>query len=128
MQTGRNQAGNVANITANANRATQGLNAQDATMRQQNQRGVMSARQILAQAKQRAFDQEQQAIASLRGAGIQNFARTADIGLTERAIDANAGAEESNPLADLMAKRGLKKKMRFTADSINASPTDSYTI
>lgn len=131
LQQGRNNATGISNLVANANRATQGLNSQDATMRQANQRGVMSARQILAQAKQRAFDQEQQAIASLRGAGFQNFARSADIGLMEDLL--NEGQEGKNPLFDLIkAKRkeraDFKELIKFKPEYINASPTDSYTV
>lgn len=73
LMTRRNTAGQLNNIVANSNRATMGLNAADAQARRANQAGLMSARQIVAQAKQRSYDQEQQAIAALRGAGSQNI-------------------------------------------------------
>lgn len=130
LQTGRNQAGGIANIVANSNRANQGLNAQDANMRVNNQRGVMSARQILAQAKQRAFDQEQQAIASLRGAGIQNIGRAVDIGVTQGLMNEGQGddgyLERLIKHRNAMKNQNLKETMRFRGSSINASPTDEY--
>lgn len=74
----RNTAGQLNNVVANTNRATMGLNAADAQARRANQQGVLSARQIIAQAKQRSYEQEQQAIAALRGAGLQNITGGAD--------------------------------------------------
>lgn len=79
LQTSRGQAGNIANLAANTNRATQNLNAMDASARQANQRGVMSARDIIARAKQRSYEQNAQAIAALRGAGMQNMIGGVDL-------------------------------------------------
>lgn len=73
LQANRGQAGNIANLAANTNRATQNLNAMDASARQANQAKVMSARDIIARAKQRSYEQNAQAIAALRGAGMQNM-------------------------------------------------------
>ena len=73
LQANRGQAGNIANLAANTNRAMQNLNAMDASARQANQAKVMSARDIIARAKQRSYEQNAQAIAALRGAGIQNM-------------------------------------------------------
>jgi hypothetical protein len=79
LQTGRGQMGNVANLVANTNRATQNLNAMDASARQANQSRVMSARDIIARAKQRSYEQNAQAIAALKGAGIQNVSGAFDL-------------------------------------------------
>lgn len=73
LQANRGQAGNIANLAANTNRATQNLNAMDASARQANQAKVMSARDIIARAKQRSYEQNAQAIAALRGAAMQNM-------------------------------------------------------
>jgi hypothetical protein len=51
----------------------------DASARQANQSRVMSARDIIARAKQRSYEQNAQAIAALRGAGIQNVSGALDL-------------------------------------------------
>lgn len=95
----RNTAGQLNNVVANTNRATMGLNAADAQARRANQQGVMSARQIIAQAKQRAYDIEQQSIAAMRGAGLQNITGAADTAMygTMMAAQGGGGATTTAP-------------------------------
>ena len=74
LQTGRNIAGGVSNIVANANKATSNLNAMDAEARQRNNSILMRYRDVVAGEKRRGYEQEAMAAQGLMGAGIQNLA------------------------------------------------------
>jgi len=80
LQTGRNTAGALAGIVGAGNKGYNQLNAQDAVARQQNQLRVLNAREIIARAKQRSYDQTASAAAALKGAGMQNIGGAADMG------------------------------------------------
>lgn len=80
LQTGRNTAGALAGIVGAGNKGYNQLNAQDASARQQNQLRVLNAREIIARAKQRSYDQTASAAAAMKGAGMQNIAGAADLG------------------------------------------------
>lgn len=73
LQTGRNQAGNVASVVANQNRAMGNLNAMDAEARQRNQSILMRYRDVVAGEKRRGYEEEARAAQGLMGAGIQNI-------------------------------------------------------
>lgn len=104
----RQNAGALANIVGTSNRATSSLNAEDAALQQQNKMRLLSTKQIIANAKQRSYEQNAQAIAALRGAGLQNITGAFDMVGGGAITQLDAGAEES-PLFNLRKKTRASK-------------------
>jgi hypothetical protein len=123
LSTRRNTAGGLQNLVANTNRGFGQLNAADAQARVQNQGRLLTAREIIARAKQNRYDQEQQAIGAMRGAGMQNIAGGFDTAATGALVGLEGGGSEKG--MSRRAKRKMSGKMAFTP---NASPTDYVDI
>jgi hypothetical protein len=123
LQTGRNTAGALAGIVGAGNKGYNQLNAQDASARQQNQLRVLNAREIIARAKQRSYDQTASAAAAMKGAGMQNIGGGADmVGAYYTAVD--------TPKFDKMFTNsfGTDATATATADATAANSTNSSWV
>lgn len=113
----RSDAGKIAGIVGNTNRALENLGSQDVAQKLKNQSLLMSYRDMIARAKKQSFDENAAAARGMQGAGLQNLGGAVDsFGSNLLMSDIYGGDATAKIGGNKMSRkdRKLSELMKFT--------------